>query len=117
MEILSDVVLEAGDVLVLEATLDFKPYYEQSHHFALISEKRSGSLTPRRVSFSMFFVCALVVGMIALSAAEVLTLLPGGFIVSTIYILTRILTWEQVSFINAVYPDLEDKLGERLGLS
>jgi hypothetical protein len=62
----ADVVLEAGDVLVLEATLDFKPYFEQSHHFALISEKRSGSLTPRRVSFSMFFVCALVVGMIAL---------------------------------------------------
>lgn len=53
-------------MLVLEATLEFKPYFEQSHHFALISEKRSGSLTPRRVSFSMFFVCGLVVGMIAL---------------------------------------------------
>jgi hypothetical protein len=58
--------LEAGDVLVLEATTSFKEIHESGGDFALIVEKKSGSLTPRRVSFSMFYVVSLAVVMIAL---------------------------------------------------
>ncbi len=53
-------------MLVLEATTSFKEIHESGGDFALIVEKKSGSLTPRRVSFSMFYVVSLAVVMIAL---------------------------------------------------
>mmetsp|Transcript_26009 Transcript_26009/g.36145 ORF Transcript_26009/g.36145 Transcript_26009/m.36145 type:complete len:788 (-) Transcript_26009:20-2383(-) len=111
---LDDVILESGDVLVLETTIDFKHQFATSSQFALISEKRGGSLTPRRISFSMFFVVTLAVVMISLSAADVLNLLAGAFLVSTLYIIAGVLTWEQAK--GAVNADVLFVIAAAFGL-
>jgi len=92
---LGDIVMEAGDVLVLEATTGFMTEFSHSNHFALVSEKRSGSLTPRRISFTMIMVALSVFLMIALSATGVLNLLAGAFLVAALYIILNVLSWDQ----------------------
>ena len=93
---IGDITLKAGDTLLLEATTDFLKYHRGDSDFALVSEiLRGESTTPRRLSFSMILVVTLATVMVLLSAFQVFDLLPGALWVACLYILFKILTWQQ----------------------
>lgn len=101
---IGDITLKAGDTLLLEATTDFLKYHRGDSDFALVSEiLRGESTTPRRLSFSMILVVGLATVMVILSAAQVFDILPGALWVSCLYILFKILTWQQA--LNSIQGD------------
>eukprot|EP00211_Chloroparvula_japonica_P017470 CAMPEP_0119127206 /NCGR_PEP_ID=MMETSP1310-20130426/5845_1 /TAXON_ID=464262 /ORGANISM="Genus nov. species nov., Strain RCC2339" /LENGTH=267 /DNA_ID=CAMNT_0007117445 /DNA_START=131 /DNA_END=934 /DNA_ORIENTATION=+ len=94
---IGDVIIQPGDVLVLEATDSFRKNYENSREFAVVVEMASGrSFTPRRKkSFSMAFVVVSTLLMIVLSAVGVIDIAIVSALVACLFVLYGVLTWEQ----------------------
>jgi di/tricarboxylate transporter len=88
-ERIGDIVLEPGDTLLLEASPDFADNHRNSRDFYLVSAVAESS-PPRHERG--WIALAILAGMVALAATEILSMLNAALLAGGAMVLTRCIT-------------------------
>jgi len=87
---IGDIVLEAGDTLLLEAHPSFVQQQRNSTDFYLVSQVED-SAPPRHEH--AWIALAILIGMVGLVTAERMTMLNAGIVAACLMVATRCISW------------------------
>jgi len=89
---IGDVVLEVGDVLLLDASQAFLDKRAQSHEFFLVSNVPGGSIRrPEKAWLSLAVMCAMVIA----ATATTVSIMTSALVASVLMIMLRCCTTEE----------------------